>query len=275
MGTDVHVHDTDGGSAVGPVIVDANSTVTEPIDPTKSGYNFGGWYKENTFQTPWKFDTDTVTANLTLYAKWNAIVYSDPTYAVSAPAAENGKIAVSPRYAERGERATITVTPDEGYELDSLTVTDSRGDALELTDLGGGRYRFTMPARRVEVKASFVKTVEVSPFADVMIDAYYYEAVKWAVKNGITDGVGDKLFAPGQPCTRAQIVTFLWHAAGSPEPMGAGTFSDVPADSHFANAVAWAAANGITDGVGSGLFAPDSDCTRGQIVTFLYRVYNK
>ena len=267
--------DTNGGSAVGPVIVDADSTVTEPIDPTKSGYNFGGWYKENTFQTPWNFDTDTVTANLTLYAKWNAIVCSDPTYAVSAPTAENGKVTVSPRYAERGERVTITVTPDEGYEPDSLTVTDSRGDALELTDLGGGRYRFTMPARRVEVKASFVKTVEVSPFADVATDDYYYEAVKWAVKNGITDGVGNDLFGPNQPCTRAQIVTFLWRAAGSPEPMGAGTFSDVPADSYFANAVAWAAANGVTEGVGSGLFAPDSDYTRGQIVTFLYRVYNK
>ena len=275
MGTDAHVHDTDGGSAVGPVTVDADSTITEPIDPTKSGYNFGGWYKENTFQTPWKFDTDTVTANLTLYAKWNAIVYSDPTYAVSAPTTENGKVAVSSRYAERGERVTVTITPDEGYEPDSLTVTDSRGDALERADLGGGRYRFTMPARRVEVKASFVKMVEVSPFADVAADDYYYEAVKWAVKNGITDGVGDNLFAPGQPCTRGQIVTFLWRAAGSPEPMGAGTFSDVPADSYFANAVAWASANGVTEGVGSGFFAPDSDCTRGQIVTFLYRAYNK
>ena len=267
--------DTNGGSAVGPVIVDADSTVTEPIDPTKSGYNFGGWYKENTFQTPWNFDTDTVTENLTLYAKWNAIVYSDPTYAVSAPTTENGKVAVSPRYAERGERVTVTITPDEGYEPENLTATDSRGNALELTDLGGGRYRFTMPARRVEVKASFVKTVEVSPFADVATDDYYYEAVKWAVKNGITDGVGNDLFGPNQPCTRAQIVTFLWRAAGSPEPMGAGTFSDVPADSYFANAVAWAAANGVTEGVGSGLFAPDSDYTRGQIVTFLYRVYNK
>ena len=267
--------DTNGGSAVGPVTVDANSTVTEPIDPTKSGYNFGGWYKENTFQTPWNFDTDTVTANLTLYAKWNAIVYSDPTYAVSAPTAENGKVAVSPRYAERGERVTVTITPDEGYEPENLTATDSRGNALELTDLGGGRYRFTMPARRVEVKASFVKTVEVSPFADVATDAYCYEAVKWAVKNGITDGVGNDLFGPNQPCTRAQIVTFLWRAAGSPEPMGAGTFSNVPADSYYAEAVAWASANGVTEGVGSGLFAPDSNCTRGQIVTFLWRAYNK
>ena len=120
-----------------------------------------------------------------------------------------------------------------------------------------------------------MKTVEVSPFADVVADDYYYEAVKWAVKNGITDGVGNDLFGPNQPCTRAQIVTFLWRAAGSPEPMGAGTFSDVPADSYFANAVAWAAANGVTEGVGNGLFAPDNNCTRGQIVTFLYRAYNK
>lgn len=106
MGTDAHVHDTDGGSAVGPVIVDANSTVTKPIDPTKSGYNFGGWYKENTFQTPWNFDTDTVTENLTLYAKWNAIVYSDPTYAVSSPtSAAAGTASRCPRGAWRSRRA--------------------------------------------------------------------------------------------------------------------------------------------------------------------------
>ena len=186
----------------------------------------------------------------------------------------------------------------------------------------------------MEVKASFVKTVEVSPFADVAIDAYYYEAVKWAAENGITGGVGNGLFAPNQPCTRGQIVTFLWRAAGSPvvnyamnmtdvaedayygeavrwalsEGITTGTgessfspdatctraqavtflaralnanasgkaeFGDVPTDSYFAEAVAWAAANGVTEGVGGGLFGSDNSCTRGQIVTFLYRAYNK
>ena len=266
--------DTNGGSAVAPVAVDAGSTVTKPADPARSGYAFDGWYTENTYENPHDFHA-AVTGSLTLYAKWNAIVYSDPTYAVSAPTAENGKVTVSPRYAERGERVTVTLTPDEGYELESLTVTDSRGDELTLTDLGNGRYRFTMPARRVEVKASFVKSVEVSPFADVAIDAYYYEAVKWAAENGITGGVGNSLFAPNQPCTRAQIVTFLWRAAGSPEPKSMSSFSDVSADSYYAKAVAWAVENGITTGTGDGKFSPDATCTRAQSVTFLFRAIGK
>ena len=316
------------------------AALTEPSPaPTKDGYSFDGWYKGYGWDK-WDFDTNKVSYTMTLTAKWTenppAPSYddSDPTYAVSAPTAENGKIAVSPRYAERGERVTVTLTPDEGFELESLTVTDSRGDAITLTDKGDGRYTFTMPARRVEVKASFVKSVEVSPFADVAIDAYYYEAVKWAAENGITGGVGNSLFAPNQPCTRGQIVTFLWRAAGSPvvnyamnmtdvaedayygeavrwalsEGITTGTgkssfspdatctraqavtflaralnanasgkaeFGDVPTDSYFAEAVAWAAANGVTEGVGGGLFGSDNSCTRGQIVTFLYRAYNK
>lgn len=313
--------------------------LTEPSPaPTKAGYTFEGWYQR--YPGKWDFDTNKVSCTMTLYAKWAenppAPSYddSDPTYTVSAPTAENGKIAVSPRYAERGERVTVTLTPDEGFELESLTVTDSRGNELTLTDKGDGRYTFTMPARRVEIKASFVETAEVSPFADVAIDAYCYEAVKWAVKNGITDGVGNDRFAPEQSCTRAQIVTFLWRAAGSPvvnyamdlsdvaedvyyaeavrwalsegittgagegsfspdatctraqavtflaralnaNASGKAEFGDVPTDSYFAEAVAWAAANGVTEGVGGGLFGSDNSCTRGQIVTFLYRAYNK
>ena len=316
------------------------AALTEPSPaPTKDGYSFDGWYRGYGWDK-WDFDTNKVSYTMTLIARWTenppAPSYDDsePTYTVSAPAAENGKIAVSPRYAERGERVTVTLTPDEGFELESLTVTDSRSNELTLTDKGDGRYTFTMPARRVEIKASFVETVEVSPFADVAIDAYCYEAVRWAVKNGITDGVGNDRFAPEQSCTRAQIVTFLWRAAGSPvvnyamdlsdvaedayygeavrwalsEGITTGTgggafspddactraqavtllaralnanasgkaeFGDVPTDSYFAEAVAWAAANGVTEGVGSGLFGSDNSCTRGQIVTFLYRAYNK
>ena len=315
------------------------AALTEPSPaPTKDGYSFDGWGCG--WDKWWDFDTNKVSYTMTLTARWTenppAPSYddSDPTYAVSAPTAENGKIAVSPRYAERGERVTVTLTPDEGFELESLTVTDSRGNELTLTDKGDGRYTFTMPARRVEIKASFVETVEVSPFADVAIDAYCYEAVKWAVKNGITDGVGNDRFAPEQSCTRAQIVTFLWRAAGSPvvnyamdlsdvaedvyyaeavrwalsegittgagegsfspdatctraqavtflaralnaNASGKAEFGDVPTDSYFAEAVAWAAANGVTEGVGGGLFGSDNSCTRGQIVTFLYRAYNK
>ena len=263
--------DTNGGSAVDPVTVDAGSTVTKPADPTKSGYTFGGWYTENTYENPYDFHA-AVTGSLTLYAKWNSIVYSDPTYAVSAPTAENGKIAVSPKNASAGSTVTITVKPDSGYVLETISVTDKNGNDLKLTDKGGGKYTFTMPASKVEIKATFMEDNSVlNFFYDVPNDAYYFEAVKWAAENGITGGVGNSLFAPNQPCTRAQIVTFLWRAAGSPEPKNMSNFSDVPADSYYAKAVAWAVENGITTGTGDGKFSPDATCTRAQSVTFLFR----
>ena len=261
----------------------------------------------------------------------------DPTYSVSTPSkTENGSVTVSPKSASKGDTVTVTVKPDSGYVLETLTVTDKNGNELTLKDKGNGKYTFTMPAGKVEVKATFMEDNSMlNFFYDVPNNAYFYEAVKWAVENGITTGVGNDLFAPEQPCTRAQIVTFLWRAAGSPEPKGTaagmtdvvsgsyyekavawaiengittGTttstfspdatctraqavtflaralnakasgkaeFSDVPADSYFADAVAWAAANGVTEGIGGGLFGSDNDCTRGQIVTFLYRAYNK
>ncbi len=213
--------ETSGGSAVGPVTVDAGSTVTKPADPTKSGYTFGGWYKDSTLQTPWDFANGTVTADTTLYAKWTAnppapsYDDSDPTYAVSAPAAENGKIAVSPKNASAGSTVTITVKPDSGYVLETISATDRNGNDLKLTDRGNGKYTFTMPGSRVEVKVTFMEDNSVlNFFYDVPNGAYYYDAVKWAVDNGITGGVGNSLFAPNQPCTRGQIVTFLWRAAG-------------------------------------------------------------
>ena len=262
---------------------------------------------------------------------------SDPTYSVSTPSkTENGSVTVSPKSASKGDTVTVTVKPDSGYVLETLTVTDKNGNELTLKDKGNGKYTFTMPAGKVEVKATFMEDNSMlNFFYDVPNNAYFYEAVKWAVKNGITTGVGNDLFAPEQPCTRAQIVTFLWRAAGSPEPKGAASgmsdvvsgsyyekavawaiengittgtttstfspdatctraqavtflaralkakaasaaeFSDVPTGSYFADAVAWAAANGVTEGIGGGLFGSDNDCTRGQIVTFLYRAYNK
>ncbi len=327
------------GAAPESQTVVIGTEITLPAMNNSGYWTFLNWtaggqtYEAN---TAYKVTTDvTFTANWRNDTPSGGGSYTPPTYSVTAPKADNGSVTVSPKSASKGDTVTVTVKPDEGYELDALTVTDRNGKEIELTDKGDGKYTFTMPSGRVEVKASFAKEIETSPFADVATDAYYYEAVKWAVKNGITTGVGDNLFAPGQPCTRAQIVTFLWRAAGSPEPKGtaagmtdvvsgsyyekavawaiengvttgttattfspdatctraqavtflaralnakaasAAEFSDVPTDSYFANAVAWAAANGVTEGVGNGMFAPDNDCTRGQIVTFLYRAYNK
>ena len=201
---------------------------------------------------------------------------SSPSYSVTIPnKTENGTVTVSPRSAEKGDTVTITVKPDSGYQLDDLTVTDKNGKELKLTDKGNGKYTFTMPASKVEVNATFVKEVETSPFSDVSTSAYYYEAVKWAQEKGITGGIGNGLFGPNQPCTRAQIVTFLWRAAGSPEPKAMSSFADVSTDAYYAKAVAWAVENGITTGTGDGKFSPDATCTRAQSVTFLFRAIGK
>ena len=201
---------------------------------------------------------------------------SNPTYSVTTPSkSENGGVAVSTKNARKGDAVTVTVTPDAGYQLDKLTVTDKNGNVLKLTDKGDGKYSFTMPDGKVEVKAVFAKEVETRPFGDVSTDAYYYKAVKWAQEKGITDGISSDLFGPKQPCTRAQIVTFLWRAAGSPEPKGtAAGMTDVVPGSYYAKAVAWAVENGITTGTAEGTFSPDATCTRAQAVTFLARAQN-
>lgn len=195
------------------------------------------------------------------------------SYPVSTPdSAENGSVSASRKNASKGTVVTVTVQPEAGYVLETLTVTDKNGNVLELTDKGNGQFTFIMPGSKVEIAATFMEDNSVlNFFYDVPNEAYYFEAVKWAVAQEITDGVGGNLFAPDQPCTRAQIVTFLWRAAGCPEPKRAGSFSDVSEGSYYAKAVAWAAANGITGGTGEGRFSPDAACTRGEIVTLLYR----
>ena len=201
---------------------------------------------------------------------------SNPTYSVTTPSkSENGGVAVSSKNARKGDTVTVTVTPDAGYQLDKLTVTDKNGNVLKLTDKGDGKYSFTMPDGKVEIKAVFAKEVETRPFGDVSTDAYYYKAVQWAQEKGITDGISSNLFGPKQPCTRSQIVTFLWRAAGSPEPKGtAAGMTDVVPGSYYAKAVAWAVENGITTGTAEGTFSPDATCTRAQAVTFLARAQN-
>lgn len=252
---------------------------------SRSGYTFNGWTSGSNvvFDDPNAEETIftmpegsvTVTANWSRDGGSSSSDRDDsgPRYAIGIPdKIENGSVSVSPKNASQGDRVTVTVKPDAGYELDSLKVFDKNGKELELTDKGDGRFTFIMPAGRVEVKAAFTEEVKISPFRDVSTDAYYYEAVKWAQKKGITGGIGDGLFGPNQPCTRAQIVTFLWRAAGSPEPKGtAAGMTDVAAGSYYEKAVAWAIENGITTGTADGLFAPDATCTRAQGMTFLFR----
>ena len=251
----------------------------------RSGYTFNGWTSGSNvvFDDPSAAETTFTMpdGSVTVTANWSrdggssssGRDDSDPRYAVGIPdKTENGSGSVSPKNASQGDRVTVTVKPDAGYELDSLKVLDKNGKELELTDKGDGKFTFIMPAGKVEVKAAFTEEVKISPFRDVPTDAYYYEAVKWAQKKGITGGIGDGLFGPNQPCTRAQIVTFLWRAAGSPEPEGtAAGMTDVAAGSYYEKAVAWAIENGITTGTADGRFSPNAPCTRAQAVTFLFR----
>ena len=198
--------------------------------------------------------------------------FSAPSYSVSVDDVKHGTVTVSPESASKGDTVTITAAPDKGYVLESLTALDKDGKALELTDKGGGRYTFVMPAGKVTVKAVFMDdNTMLNFFTDVHAEDYYYDAVLWAAQKGITGGMSDTLFAPNAACTRAQIVTFLWRAAGSPEPKALSSFADVPADAYYARAVAWAVENGITEGTSDTTFAPGTICTRAHGVTFLSR----
>lgn len=188
---------------------------------------------------------------------------------------DNGSISTDKPTAKKGDTVTIIVTPESGYKLDKLTVTDSKGNTLTVTDKGDNKYTFTMPSSKVTVTPTFSRIEETkpetSPFDDVTANDYFYDAVNWAADKGITGGMSDTLFAPNAACTRAQIVTFLWRTAGSPEPKALSSFADVPADAYYAKAVAWAVENSITNGTTDTTFGPDETCTRAHGVTFLYR----
>ncbi len=206
---------------------------------------------------------------------------STPRYAVTVPdKTENGSLSVSSKNAKKGSDVTVTATPDKGYEVDDIVAKDAKGNKLTLKDNGDGTYTFTMPASKVTVTVAFAekKAEPIVPeklFADVSAEEYYYEAVKWASENGVTGGIGENLFGANLPCTRAQIVTFLWRAAGSPEPKGMSGFVDVSADAYYAKAVAWAVEEGIVSGTSATTFSPDAVCTRAQSVAFLYRAFGE
>ena len=242
-----------------------------PDTPVKSGYRFVGWYNGN---AKWNFDTP-VTENLTLTAKWEKIhtsVPSAPRYDVAVSDGAHGSVTVSPKSASKGSTVTVTVTPDKGYTLETLSVTDRNGSALNLTDKGGGQYTFTMPSGPVTVAATFMDdNTMLNFFVDVPAGAYYYDAVLWAAEGGIVTGTDAVHFSPDASCTRAQLVTFLWRAAGSPVVNYAMNFNDVDSGAYYAEAVRWAASEKVVEGTTAETFAPDAAVTRAQMVTMLYR----
>ena len=284
------------GGSVSPETMetDENGKLSALPTPTRDGCTFDGWYdaKDGGSKVP----ADKIyTESTTIYAHWTKNSsgggtgggssgggssggggggVSTPTYSVTAPdKTENGKVTISPKNASEGTEVTVKVTPDSGYALEGLTVTDKDGKKLKLTDKGSGIYTFTMPAGKVTVEAGFRADAAepVNPFVDVSGGAYYEDAVLWAVREGITSGTTATTFSPGASCTRAQMVTFLWRAAGSPKASGSNPFRDVSADTYYYDAVLWAVENGITSGISADAFAPDAMVTRAQTVTFLYR----
>lgn len=242
-----------------------------PDTPVKSGYRFVGWYNGN---AKWDFDTP-VTENLTLTAKWEKIHTSAPSaprYDVAVSDGAHGSVTVSPKSASKGSTVTVTVTPDKGYALETLAITDKNGNALDLTDQGGGQYTFTMPSSPMTVAATFMDdNTMLNFFVDVPAGAYYYDAVLWAAEGGIVTGTDAVHFSPGASCTRAQLVTFLWRAAGSPVVNYAMNFTDVDGGAYYAEAVRWAASEKVVEGTTAETFAPDAAVTRAQMVTMLYR----
>lgn len=242
-----------------------------PDTPVKSGYRFVGWYNGN---AKWNFDTP-VTENLTLTAKWEKIHTSAPSaprYDVAVSDGAHGSVTVSPKSASKGSTVTVTVTPDKGYALETLAITDKNGSALNLTDRGNGKYTFTMPSGPVTVAATFMDdNTMLNFFVDVPAGAYYYDAVLWAAEGGIVTGTDAVHFSPDASCTRAQLVTFLWRAAGSPAVNYAMNFTDVDSGAYYAEAVRWAASEKIVEGTTAETFAPDAAVTRAQVVTMLYR----
>ena len=251
-----------------------------------TGYVFRGWDTDASADevVVKAGESFTITDDTVLYAVWTQNTYSGgssggsssgssapTTYAVSVESAENGSVAVSPKSASRGTVITIAVTPDKGYTLETLTVSGTDGKEIAVKEKDG-KYTFTMPASKVTVEATFMEDNSMlNYFVDVPAGAYYYDAVLWAAGKGITGGTDAVHFSPNAACTRAQAVTFLWRAAGSPVVDGAISFTDVSADAYYADAVRWAVSQGITKGTTDTTFSPNATCTRAQIVTFIYR----
>ena len=332
--------DGNGGKASKDEMTTNNQKLAKLPDATRSGsYSFDGWYTEKNGGT--KITTSTVfDKDTTVYAHWTYTGSTGggggggvTTYPITVKSAKNGDVTASHKTASKGALVTLTVDPDKGYVLDTLTVLDGKDKEIKLTEKNG-KYTFTMPASKVTVEAMFKASAptgknpfidvpagsyyedaviwavdkgittgtsattfnpngictraqavtflwraagspapktKVMPFADVKAGSYYYDAVLWAVEQGITKGTSDTMFSPDATCTRAQIVTFLWRANGSPAVSGNSAFTDVASDAYYAAAVTWAEKNGITGGIGGGLFGSNNNCTRAQIVTFIYR----
>ena len=282
--------DSRGGSAVPSQTITAGGKAAKPGDPTRSGYNFGGWYRDSDCATPWNFDADTVTGDVTLYAKWTAQStgggsgggggsYTPPTYppAVEKPSA-GGTVTVSPSRPGTGDKVTVRPQPDSGYEVDKVTVTDKNGRPVAVTKNPDGTYSFTQPSDTVKVEVSY-KTTETkpadtpwsNPFRDVAENVWYSEAVRYVAENGLMEGYSSGQFGPNDNLTRAQLAQILHSKEGKPGVNYLLQFGDVAGGAWYTEAVRWAAAQGIVGGYEDGRFGPNDNITREQLAMMLWR----
>ena len=263
--------DANGGTCDTTILVpNAEGKLTTLPTPSRSGYTFLGWYLEDGTQA----NEDTVfTQNTTLTAQWRySTPPTNPNYKITVDDTQGGTVVVTPTSAKAGTTVTLTPVPDQGFALDTLTVTDRFGDAVQVTEQADGTYTFTMPNGQVTVTATFTETApEPLPFTDVAEGDWFYDAVRYAYENGLMDGVGDNRFAPNSETTRAQLVTILYRLEGEPAVSGDLPFTDVEAGIWYTDAILWAAQNNIVNGVSDTEFAPGDDLTRQQLVTILYR----
>ena len=263
--------DSQGGSQVPSQDITVGEPVSQPDDPTRTGYRFLGWYTAATGGARWDF-TQPVTGDQTLYAQWAYLPPANPNYKITIGDTENGTVTVNPTAAKEGTTVTITPVPDAGYQVGTVSVTDRFGQAVAVDQQADGTYTFVMPDGQVTVEVTFLQGEAPDlPFSDVTESDWFYDAVTYAYENGLMDGVGAGLFAPNSETTRAQLVTILHRLAGQPAPSGDSGFSDVETDTWYTDAVAWAAQNGIVNGVSDTQFAPGDDITREQLAVILYR----
>ena len=271
----VTVSSTAGGTATADKTTAAEGeTVTLTATPD-SGYHFDGWrvvsgtvtIQDNKFTMP--------AGNVEIQAIFDRNSSggaSDPTYSITLPSrVTGGELKLSRRYAEKGETVTLTAIPDEGYELDTLTVTDSKGKEIELTHKGGNEYTFKMPAGRVEIEVSFREIAVELPFTDVPEGVWYEDAAAYVYEHGLMAGTSATTFAPDATTSRSMIATILWRMAGSPVVNYAMDYTDVAQGQWYSEAIRWAASEGIVGGYGNGLFGTNDPITREQFAAMLYR----
>lgn len=292
---------TGGSVSTASMQTGADGKLTSWPTPTRTGYTFNGWFASASGGTP--LATDTVfTEDTTVYAQWTAAsVNPTPTpgpnnpvgptnpgdfwngytpttsYTITTPTTPYGTVTVSPKSASKGSTVTITATPDTGYQLTTLTVTDNNGKEVSLTDRGNGAYAFTMPGGKVSISAVFqlIKTSWSNPFTDVSTGAWYYDAVKFVSENGLMNGVGNSLFEPESNLSRGMLTQILYNKEGQPAVTDNSAFTDVKPETWYFNAVSWASVKGIVDGYGNGLFGPNNNITREQLAVMLWRYAGK